>query len=115
MQTDYLDHLLSRVLMPDTPKPGLPSPEEMPIAIVSKLWELASAPPERTSGRLQDQINACRMLYSQFGYQRALKRLSEIASMDASRTKGRTRDQEAAAKLLKKYLSAIKPDKSGVQ
>jgi hypothetical protein len=101
--------------MPDSPKPDLPSPEEMPRAIVKRLWELASVPPERSRGRLHDQINVCKMLYRRFGYQRALKRLSEIAAIDASRTNGRTRDQEAAAKLLKKYLSAIKPDKSGVQ
>jgi hypothetical protein len=89
----------------------LPTREDL----VAKLLEFASIPPEQTKGTLNGQIRACKTLCGEWGYQPALQKLSEIASIDASRTKGSRRDQEAAPKLLKKYLNAIKLDKSGVQ
>ncbi|MGB8537005.1 MAG: hypothetical protein WCD57_11360 [Acidobacteriaceae bacterium] len=100
--------------MVDTPKPDFNNPKEVRKALVAKMWELASIPPERSRGMLRDQIAACKLMLK-IGYQPALQRLSEIASMDASRTKGRRRDQEAAEKLLKSSLIRIKPDTSGVQ
>jgi hypothetical protein len=72
-------------------------------------------PPEQTKGTLKGQISACKTLYLKCGYQPALQTLSEIASMDVSRTNGRCRDQEAAARLQKRFLNAVKVDKSGVQ
>jgi hypothetical protein len=54
-------------------------------------------------------------LYLKFGYQPALQMLGQIASIDVSRTKGRSGGQAAAAKLQKKFLNAIKVDKSGIQ
>jgi hypothetical protein len=83
--------------------------------IISRLRELAAVPPEQTRGTLNGQISACETLYLKFGYQPALQRLSEIASVDVSRTKGHCRDQEAAARLQKKFLNAVKVDKSGIQ
>jgi hypothetical protein len=82
---------------------------------IAILWGFAARSPEETRGGLQVQIRACRSLYRDFGYEPALKRLSELAEIDPARTKGRRRDQEAAEKLLKRLVSSIKPDKSGVQ
>ena len=72
-------------------------------------------PPEQTKGTLNAQIKACEALYLKFGYQPALQMLGEIASIDVSRTKGRSRGQAAATKLQKKFLNAIKVDKTGIQ
>jgi hypothetical protein len=82
---------------------------------IAGYWEIATKTPEETGGSLGNQIHACRSLYGNFGYGPALKRLSEIAEIDAAGTKGRLRDQEAAAKLLKRLVSSIKSDKSGLQ
>jgi len=83
--------------------------------VIAGYWEIAMITPEDSNGDLRAQIRACRNLYRNYGYEPALKRLSEIANMDPARTKGRRRDQDAVAKLLKRFLSSIKPDKSGVQ
>ena len=83
--------------------------------LIARLWEIAATPPEATRGSLKGQIRACRMMYSEFGYKPALQKLDEIAHIDPARTKGLTRDQEAAAKMLKRLVSSIKVDKSGVQ
>jgi hypothetical protein len=82
---------------------------------IAAYWGIAVKAPEDMRGSLRAQIHACRSLYGNFGYEPALKRLSEIAEIDAARTKGRLRDQEAAAKLLKRLVSSIKSDKSGLQ
>jgi len=82
---------------------------------IARYLEFAVAPPEATRGSLRVQISVCKTLYLKFGYQPALQMLSQIASVDVSRTKGRSRDQEAAAKLLKRFLNAVKVDKSGIQ
>jgi hypothetical protein len=100
--------------MIDTPEPDFNNPEEVRRALLAKMRELASIPPERTRGTLRDQIAACKLMLS-IGYQPALLRISEIANIHASRTNGHRRDQESAARLLKTYLDGIKPDKSGVQ
>jgi|HubBroStandDraft_2_1064218.scaffolds.fasta_scaffold1041251_2 hypothetical protein len=83
--------------------------------VLAKYCEFAAISPEQTKGTLNGQIRACRTLYVDFGYQPALQMLGQIASVDVSRTKGRSRDQEAAAKLQKRFLNAIKVDKSGIQ
>jgi hypothetical protein len=77
-------------------------------------WEFAQTPPEKTRGSLTCQIEACRQMYK-LGHQPALAMLSALAKIDVSRTKGRRRGQEAAEKLLKRLVSSIKVDKSGVQ
>jgi hypothetical protein len=83
--------------------------------LFTKYYEFAAMPPEQTKGTLNAQIKACEALYLKFGYQPALQMLSEIASIDISRTKGRSRGQAGAAKLQKRFLNAIKVDKSGIQ
>ena len=83
--------------------------------LIARLWELAAIPPEKTRGNLKGQISACNTAYCTFGYEPALGRLSELASIDAARTRGLRRDQESAAKLLRRLLSSLKPDKSGIQ
>jgi hypothetical protein len=86
--------------------------KEKAIAI---LWEIAAKPPEDTRGSLTAQIRACKMMHVTLGYEPALGRLSELANIDPARTKGHGRAQEAAAKLLKRLVSSIKVDKSGIQ
>jgi hypothetical protein len=82
---------------------------------IAGYWEIATITPEDSNGDLRAQIRACRNLYRFHGYEPALQRLSEIANIDPAKTKGRRRGQEAAAKMLKGFVSSIKPDKSGVQ
>jgi hypothetical protein len=82
---------------------------------IAKLCELAAIPPEQTKGTLNGQIRACKMLLDTHGYQPALGRLSELANIDPARTKGSRRGQESAARLQKRFLNAIKVDKSGIQ
>jgi hypothetical protein len=77
-------------------------------------WEFAQTPPEKTRGSLKCQIEACKQMYA-LGHEPALAMLSELAKIDVSRTKGRRRGQEAAENLLKRLVSSIKVDKSGVQ
>jgi hypothetical protein len=95
--------------------PDFTNPDEVRRCILARYCEFASMSPEQTTGTLDVQIKACEALYLKFGYQPALQMLGEIANIDVSRTKGRSRGQEAAAKLQKKFLKAIKVDKSGVQ
>jgi hypothetical protein len=83
--------------------------------VFAKYCEFAAMRPEQTKGTLNAQIKACEALYLKFGYQPALQMLGEIARLDVSRTKGRSRGQAAAAKLQKRFLNAIKVDKSGIQ
>jgi hypothetical protein len=83
--------------------------------LIARLWELAAIPPEKTRGNLKGQISACNTAYCTFGYEPALGRLGELASIDPARTRGRRRDQESATKLLKRLLSSLRADKSGVQ
>jgi hypothetical protein len=101
--------------MSDAGKPDLTDPEDVRRFVFAKYREFAAISPEQTKGTLNGQIKACEALYLKFGYQPALQMLGEIASIDVSRTKGRFRGQEAAAKLQKKFLNAIKVDKSGIQ
>jgi len=101
--------------MSDAEKLNVTNRDEVRRFLLAKLCEFAAMSPEQTRGRLNDQIKACRTLYVDFGYQPALQMLGQIASVDVCRTKGRSRDQEAAAKLLKRFLNAVKVDKSGVQ
>lgn len=82
---------------------------------IALYWEIAALTPEETRGGLRNQIHACRNMYRDLGHEPALKRLSELSSIDAARTKGSRRGQEAAAKLLKRLVSSIKVDKSGIQ
>jgi hypothetical protein len=81
---------------------------------IAVLWDIAGHAPEATKGNLRDQIKACKLMY-EMGYHPALQRLSELASIDPARTKGNRRGQESAAKLLKRSVSSIKVDKSGIQ
>jgi hypothetical protein len=83
--------------------------------IIAKLCEFAAITPEQSQGSLKGQIAACKSMYEKGEFQRATQRLSELANMDPSRTGGHRHDQEAAAKLLKGFVSSIKPDKSGLQ
>jgi hypothetical protein len=81
---------------------------------IALFWEIAVASPEDTKGSLRVQIAACKEMYL-LGYEPALKRLSELASIDPARTKGNRRGQESAERLLKRSVSSIKVDKSGIQ
>jgi hypothetical protein len=101
--------------MSDAEKLDCTNRDEVRRFIIARLCELATVPPEETKGTLNGQIEACKTLYLKCGYQAALQTLGEIAGMDVSRTKARSRGQEAAAKLQKKFLNAIKVDKSGLQ
>lgn len=101
--------------MSNAGKPDLTDPEDVRRFVFAKYREFAATPPEQTKGALNSQIEACEALYLRFGYQPALQMLGAIASIDVSRTKGRSRGQAAAAKLQKKFLNAIKVDKSGIQ
>jgi hypothetical protein len=101
--------------MSDTGTPDFTDLEEVRRFLFEKYYEFAAMPPEQTKGTLNAQIKACEALYLKFGYQPALQMLSEIASIDVSRTKGCFRGQAAAAKSQKRFLKAIKVDKSGVQ
>jgi hypothetical protein len=76
---------------------------------IALYWKLAALPPEETRGSITGQIQACRNMYRDLGHEPALKRLSELAHIDAARTKGNRRGQEAAEKLLKKFVSSMKP------
>jgi hypothetical protein len=82
---------------------------------IALYWEIAALTPEETRGGLRNQIHACRNMYRDLGHEPALKRLSELASIDPARTKGHRRGQESAAKLLKRFVSSVKVDKSGIQ
>jgi hypothetical protein len=82
--------------------------------VIAVLWEIAGHGPEDTQGNLGGQIRACRLMLS-LEYEPALKRLSELANIDPARTKGNRRGQESAAKLLKRFVSSMKVDKSGIQ
>jgi hypothetical protein len=78
--------------------------------------EFAQTPPEKTRGSIRDQIQACRNMYLDLGYEPALKMLSELAKIDPSRTRGHRRGQEVAEKLLTKYVSSVKVGKNrGIQ
>jgi hypothetical protein len=101
--------------MSDTGIPDFTNPEDVRRYLFAKYYEFAAMPPEQTKGTLNAQIKACEALYVKFGYQPALQMLDKIVSIDVSRTKGRPRGQEAAAKLLKRFLNAVKVDKSGIQ
>jgi hypothetical protein len=101
--------------MSDAEKLDVTDRDEVRRFLFSKYCEFAAMPPEQTKGTLNAQIKACDALYLKFGYQPALQMLGEIASIDVSRTKGRSRSQAAATKLQKKFLNAIKVDKSGIQ
>jgi len=101
--------------MSDAGKPDFTDRDEMRRLILAKYCEFAAMSPEQTKGTLNAQIRACESLYLKFGYQPALQMLGEIANIDVSRTKGLSRGQEAAARLQKRFLNAIKVDKSGVQ
>jgi hypothetical protein len=81
---------------------------------IARLWKIAATEPESAKGNLRDQIRACKLMY-RLGYEPALKRLSELADIDAARTRGHRRDQESAERLLKRSVSSIKVDKSGIQ
>jgi hypothetical protein len=81
---------------------------------IATLWKIAALAPEKTRGRLRDQIAACKLMY-RLGYEPALKRLSELANIEAARTKGHRRGQESAASLLKRSVSSIKVDKNVIQ
>ena len=101
--------------MSDAGTPDFTNPEDVRRFLFAKYREFAAIPPERTKGTLNAQIKACEALFVKFGYQPALQMLGEIASMDVSRTKGRSRGQVTAAKLQRKFLNAIKVDKTGIQ
>ena len=101
--------------MNDADMPDFTDPEDVRRHVFARYREFAAISPEQTRGTLNAQIKACEALYLKFGYQPALRMLGEIASIDISRTKGRSRGQAAAAKLQKKFLNAIKVDKSGIQ
>ena len=79
---------------------------------IAMYWKLAALTPEETRGSITGQIHACRNIYRDLGHEPALKRLSELANIDAARTKGHRRGQEAAEKLLKKFVSSMKPNKN---
>jgi hypothetical protein len=98
--------------MSDAGMPDITNREEMRRFLIAKLCEFAAIPPQLTKGKLKNQIEACRTLYTKCGYQPALQMLGQIASIDVSMTKGNSRGQEAAAKLLKSFLNAIKVDKN---
>jgi hypothetical protein len=83
--------------------------------LIALYWDIAATPPEETRGSIRDQIQACRNMYLDLGYEPALKMLSELAKIDPSRTRGHRRRQESAEKLLKRLVSSIKVDKNGVQ
>jgi hypothetical protein len=101
--------------MSDAEKLDVTDRDEVRRFLFAKYCEFAAMSPEQTKGTLNAQIKACDALYLKFGYQPALQVLGEIARIDVSRTKGRSRGQAAAAKLQKKFLNAIKVDKSGIQ
>jgi hypothetical protein len=101
--------------MSDAGLPDFTDPEAMRKLVFGRYCELAATPPEQTKGRLNVQIKACEALYLRFGYQPALQILGQLASMDVSRTKGHSRGQVTATKLQKKFLNAIKVDKTGIQ
>jgi hypothetical protein len=101
--------------MSDAEKLDVTDRDEVRRFLFAKYCEFAAMSPEQTKGTLNAQIKACDALYLKFGYQPALQMLGQIASIDVSRTKGRSRGQAAAAKLQKKFLNAIKVDKSGIQ
>jgi hypothetical protein len=101
--------------MSDARTPDFTDPEDVRRFLFAKYYEFAAMPPEQTNGTLNAQIKACEALYLKFGYQQALQMLGELSSIDVSRTKGRSRGQAGAAKLQKRFLKAIKVDKSGVQ
>lgn len=101
--------------MSDAGKLDVTNRDEVKRFLVTRLCELAAIPPEQTKGTLNGQIKACRLLYLAFGYQPALQTLGQIAGVDVSRTKGCSSGQEAAVRLQKKFLNAIKVDKSGIQ
>jgi hypothetical protein len=82
--------------------------------ILTRMWQLASTPPEKTEGTLDGQIEACKTLH-EMGYAPAIHRLSEIADMDISRTRGRQTDQATAERLLKELVDSITPDTTGIQ
>ncbi len=81
---------------------------------IEALSQIAGKEPEDTRGSLKYQVEACKMMYG-LGHEPALGRLGELANIDPARTKQNRRGQETAAKLLKRFLNAIKVDKSGVQ
>ena len=101
--------------MSDVGMPDFTDPQDVRRFVFAKYREFAATPPEQTKGTLTSQIKACEALYIKFGYQPALQMLSELARIDVSRTKGRSRGQAAAANLQKRFLNAIKVDKTGIQ
>jgi hypothetical protein len=101
--------------MSDVEKLDITNRDEVRRFLFAKYYEFAAMPPEQTRGTLNAQIKACEALYLKFGYQPAMQMLGEIANIDVSRTKSRSRGQAAAAKLQKKFLNAIKVDKSSIQ
>jgi hypothetical protein len=101
--------------MSDAGTPDFTNPEDVRRYLFARYYEFAAMPPEQTKGTLNAQIKACEALYLKFGYQPALQILGQLASMDVSRTKGHSRGQVTATKLQKKFLNAIKVDKSGIQ
>jgi hypothetical protein len=90
-------------------------PEITKEMVCNRLWELAQIEPEQTRGSLKCQVGCCEEMYRFYGFQPALQRLNELANIDPSRTRGRRSGQNRAAKLLERFVSSIKTDKSGVQ